>query len=71
MPMHISMHIYSDTLGSWVDACMQRLRSAWLPLQWPPASRDCHISIKEMIPILIAAVVWGQCLYRYRFTPTT
>ena len=32
----------------------------WFQLQWPASMMDCHISIKEMMPIVMAAATWGE-----------
>ena len=29
-------------------------------LQWSESYLDCHISAKELVPIIIAAVIWGK-----------
>ncbi len=52
------LHIYSDASGSW--GCAALTGSAWFQLQWPPSAGECHISAKEMIPIVIAAILWGR-----------
>ena len=52
------LHVYSDASGSW--GCAALTGPAWFQLQWPPATGECHISAKEMIPIVIAAILWGK-----------
>ncbi len=52
------LHIYSDASGSW--GCAALTGAVWFQLQWPPSARDGHISAKEMIPIVIAALLWGK-----------
>ena len=52
------LHIYSDASGSW--GCAALTGSAWFQLQWPPSAGECHISAKEMISIVIAAILWGR-----------
>ena len=32
----------------------------WLQLQWSCLLTQAHISIKEMVPIVIATVIWGE-----------
>ena len=34
--------------------------SAWVAEQWPPIPSDTHISVLELIPIVIAAHIWGH-----------
>ena len=50
--------IYSDASGSW--GCGAICQGHWFQLQWDKSSEAYHISIKELLPILIAAAIWGQ-----------
>ncbi len=50
--------VISDASGSW--GCVAYHNQFWFQLQWPVVMEDCHISIKEMIPIVIAATLWGN-----------
>ena len=52
------IHVFSDASGSW--GCGAYSGKEWFQLQWPTTMPGCHISVKEMIPVVIAAVVWGQ-----------
>ncbi len=36
----------------------------WFQYQWPPSTPDCHIAVKEMIPVVIAATFWGKFWHR-------
>ena len=33
--------------------------TAWFQYQWPPSLRDQHITLKELLPIVIAVAIWG------------
>ena len=55
-PLELYMH--SDAAGKW--GCGAICGSAWCQLQWPPGCELFHISFKELIPILIAALIWGR-----------
>ncbi len=38
------------------------LSSAWLQLEWPnQKTHDTHITVNELIPIVVGAAVWGLC----------
>ena len=50
--------IYSDASGSW--GCGAICQGHWFQLQWDKSSEAYHISIKELLPIVIAAAIWGQ-----------
>ena len=50
--------VTSDASGSW--GCGAFEGSKWLQYQWPPAMDSLHISIKEMIPVVMAAAIWGK-----------
>ena len=50
--------ITSDASGSW--GCGAWSGSAWFQLQWDQPTSLKQIATKELIPIIIAAVVWGH-----------
>ena len=52
------MHVFSDASGRW--GCGAYMNDLWFQFEWPPEMLDCHISSKEMIPIVMAAMVWGS-----------
>ena len=47
----------SDASGSW--GCGAFSASNWFQLQWGGQITSCHITTKELVPIVIAAAVWG------------
>lgn len=49
--------ITSDASGSW--GCGAWYGSKWFQLQWPDNMRSKNIAVKELIPIIIATLVWG------------
>ena len=51
--------IYSDASGSWgfVAWCQPRLR--WFQGAWPLAWQSTNITAKELLPIVLAAAIWG------------
>ena len=53
-----SAEVTSDASGSW--GCGAFSGTSWFKLQWPASYSDVHISAKELVPIVIAAVVWGD-----------
>ena len=32
----------------------------WLQAKWPPTWVEVSIAVKELLPIVLAAVMWGQ-----------
>ena len=48
----------SDASGSW--GCGAWCGNLWFKLRWPEAARDLTITVKELLPILIASAVWGH-----------
>ena len=52
------IHVFSDASGSW--GCGAYAGKLWFQFQRPAGLPDRHISVKEMVPIVIAAVVWGS-----------
>ena len=50
--------IYSDASGTW--GCGAVCQSDWFQLKWDSSSEKYHISIKELIPTILATAVWGH-----------
>jgi len=47
----------SDASERW--GCGAFSEQSWLKVQWPEAIQQAHITVKEMVPIVLAAAVWG------------
>ena len=47
----------SDAFGTW--GCGAWHGTSWFQWQWGPLSRERDISEKEMLPIVLAAIIWG------------
>ena len=62
--MHIGQEVppevtvTSDASGTW--GCGAYSGEHWFMLKWSGSLADYHITIKELIPVVIAAVLWGQ-----------
>ena len=50
--------VTSDTSGSW--GCGAFSGSQWFQLQWNSALEGSHITLKELVPIVLAAGIWGK-----------
>ena len=50
--------ITSDTSGSW--GCGAFWGTHWFQLKWAGVLTKVHISIKELIPIVLAVALWGS-----------
>ena len=50
--------VTSDASGKW--GCGAFWSSQWFQLKWPDSLPQHHITIKELIPVVIAAAVWGH-----------
>lgn len=49
----------SDASGSW--GCGAFFGSQhWLQFQWPPAAKSFSIAFLELVPIIIAGILWGE-----------
>lgn len=53
----------SDASGSW--GCGAIWGQHWLQWQWSGQWSAQHITVKELVPIVLACVVWGRC-WRYQ-----
>ena len=56
-PTH-QIAVTSDASGSW--GCGAWWGTKWFQLQWDKLSSSLQIAVKELIPIVIAAAIWGQ-----------
>ena len=53
-----SVALVSDASGSW--GCGAFCGEDWFQFQWPESLQDYQITVKELIPIVLAAAVWGK-----------
>jgi len=49
--------LVSDASGGW--GCGAFFQDSWFQLEWAGNLEGSHITIKELVPITIAAAVWG------------
>ena len=49
--------VTTDASGTW--GCGGWTESNWFQLAWDDRSVQLHITIKELIPIMIAVMIWG------------
>ena len=55
---HADIILTSDASGSW--GCGAYYGVHWLQYPWSPLTRDFNITAKELLPIVLAAAVWGR-----------
>ena len=48
----------SDASGSWGYEAWYN--NSWFSLPWTESCTSLHITVKEMTPIIIAAIIWGH-----------
>ena len=58
-----SVEVTSDASGSFGCGAFS-LNHGWFQLEWPDSWNTCHIAAKEMVPIVIAASLWGPQWHR-------
>lgn len=56
--VNCSVHMTSDASGSW--GCGAFSGADWFQLRWPDAIQERHITVKELVPIVLAAALWGS-----------
>ena len=49
--------VTSDASGNW--GCGAWHEDEWFQIEWDQHTRELHIAAKELIPIIIAAIIWG------------
>ena len=50
--------VTSDASGTW--GCGAYESGRWLQFKWPPNMKASHISVREMIPVVMSAALWGR-----------
>lgn len=50
--------VISDASGNW--GCGAYSGMSWFMLKWSGPIRNCHITVKELAPIVVAAALWGR-----------
>ena len=61
----LSVHVHTDASGNFGGGALSS-DGRWLQVQWPESWLEIDISVKEMVPIVVAAAVWGQSWHRHR-----
>ena len=54
-----SVEVISDTSGSFGCGAFS-IPHGWFQLEWPASWQDTNITVKELVPIVIAAALWGD-----------
>lgn len=57
-PKAPSVHIHSDASGSYGCGAVDPAGS-YFCLQWPPSWSAVDIAVKQLVPLVLAAVLWG------------
>ena len=52
--------VVSDASGSWGCGAYCSSTHEWFQLQWPPSWTEINIAIKELVPVVVSASVWGS-----------
>lgn len=53
-----SVHVYSDAAGS-VGCGAFQVGGSWWALRWPDAWTGSSIAVLELVPVVVAAALWG------------
>ena len=61
----LSLHIHTDASGTFGGGALSS-DGRWLQVQWPESWSEVDISIKEMVPIVVAAAMWGRSWHQHR-----
>ena len=64
--MPLGSIVTSDASGSWGCGAFQAHLVLWFQLQWPSQLGDLNIAVKELIPIIISAAIWGHAWHNQR-----
>ena len=55
-----SLEVTSDASGSFGCGAFS-LNHGWFQLEWPDSWSSANIAAKELVPIVVAAAMWGPC----------
>ena len=58
-PPFPSLSFATDASGAW--GCGGVWANKWFQIQWNVAWMPLNIAVKELLPIVVAAVIWGHC----------
>ena len=58
-----NVHVVSDVSRSFGCGAIL-LHSQWLQVEWPSSWSNVDITVKELVPIVVAAAVWGRLWHR-------
>ena len=65
---HKHVKVVSDASGSWGCAMIEEATGCWCQIPWPTSWKNINIAIKELLPVVIAAAIWGR---RWKGTTVT
>lgn len=60
-----SLHVYSDASGSFGCGVVCS-DCRWLQVRWGESWAEVDISVKEMVPVVLAAASWGRSWHHHR-----
>ena len=60
----LTMQVHLDASGTFGFGVITS-NSRWLQVQWPASWQEVHISVKEMVPIVMLAARWGGSWHRH------
>lgn len=52
------IQVVSDASGSW--GCGAHWLPHWFQIRWTPRFQNCSIQVKELIPVVVAAAIYGK-----------
>ena len=55
----VAVHVYSDASGSFGCGAFTSMME-WIQVEWPVSWQEVDISVKELVPVVMAAAVWGR-----------
>ena len=58
--VHPDVQLTSDASSKWGCGAFYMYNRYWFQLQWQESLQHMHITIKELIPIVLAAAIWGR-----------
>ena len=59
-PLRQGASLVSDASGSWGCGAYVQEDYQWFQVAWPSSWKSVNIAVKELLPIVVSAAVWGE-----------
>lgn len=54
------LHLFTDASGTFGCGGLVTQDARWFQVEWPPSWAQVNIAVKELVPVVMAAALWGR-----------